>query len=77
LVCKNPKSVDLLEVPDGIKDKYLKQANDIDVNLIMRGLNALSKADISYKSAKNQRLLVEVCLMELCSLKQEQEKKKP
>ena len=77
LVCKNPKSADLLEVPDGIKDKYLKQANEIDVNIIMRALNALSKADVSYKSAKNQRLLVEVCLMELCSLKQEQEKKKP
>lgn len=76
LVCKNPKSADLLEVPDGIKDKYLKQANEIDVNIIMRALNALSKADVSYKSAKNQRLLVEVCLMELCSLKQEQEKKK-
>ena len=77
LVCKNPKSMDLLEVPDAIKERYIKQAKEIDVNIIMRALNALSKTDVSYKSSKNQRLLVEVCLMELCSLKQEQEKKKP
>jgi len=35
----------------------------------------LSKADVDYKSAKNQRLLVEMALMQLCSIKQEQEKK--
>ena len=77
LVCKNPKSVELLEVPDTIKERYIEQAKAVDSILIMRALNALSKADVAYKASKNQRLLVEVCLMELCSLKQEQEKKKP
>ena len=77
LVCKNPKSVELLEVPDTIKERYIEQAKAVDSLLIMRALNALSKADVAYKASKNQRLLVEVCLMELCSLKQEQEKKKP
>ena len=77
LVSKDSKSAQLLEVPDTIKTKYIEQAKSIDSLMIMRALNALSKTDVAYKSSKNQRLLVEVCLMELCSLKQEHEKKKP
>jgi DNA polymerase-3 subunit gamma/tau len=42
----------------------------------MKGLSILSKTDVDYKSSKNQRLLIEVALMQLCSLKQESEKKK-
>jgi DNA polymerase-3 subunit gamma/tau len=42
----------------------------------LRGLQVLSKTDVDYKASKNQRLLIEVALMQLCSLKQEQEKKK-
>jgi hypothetical protein len=41
----------------------------------MRALAILSKADVDFKAAKNQRLLLEVCLMQLCSIKAEQEKK--
>jgi len=77
LVCKDTKSAPLLEVPDAIKSKYLEQAKSIDSSVVMRALHALSKTDVAYKASKNQRLLVEVCLMELCSLKQEHEKKKP
>ena len=76
LVCKDAKSVQLLEVPDAIKSKYLEQSKNMDPHLVMRALNAISKTDVAYKASKNQRLLVEVCLMELCSLKQEHEKKK-
>jgi DNA polymerase-3 subunit gamma/tau len=42
----------------------------------MRALAILSKTDVDYKASKNQRLLIEVALMQLCSLKQESEKKK-
>jgi hypothetical protein len=38
-------------------------------------MNVLTKADVSYKASKNQRLLVEMALMQLCSLQQELEKK--
>jgi DNA polymerase-3 subunit gamma/tau len=75
LVCKDEKSSQLLEVPEGIKSKYVEQSKGLDSQLVMRGLNAISKTDVAYKASKNQRLMVEVCLMELCSLKQEQKKK--
>jgi hypothetical protein len=42
----------------------------------MRALYAISKADVEYKQSKNHRLLVEITLMQMCSLQQELEKKK-
>jgi DNA polymerase-3 subunit gamma/tau len=77
LVCKDDRSAALLEVPEQTQKRYVEQSKGIPHQTITRALYALSKADNNYKSSKNPRLLVEVALMELCSLKQEQEKKKP
>ncbi|MFN5654106.1 MAG: hypothetical protein ACK465_10815, partial [Flavobacteriia bacterium] len=76
LVCKDPKTASLLEAPDSIKQRFIQQANEIEAQRLLRGLQVLSKTDVDYKASKNQRLLIEVALMQLCSLKQEQEKKK-
>jgi len=38
-------------------------------------LGVLSQTDVEYKASKNQRLLVELALMQLCSVKQELVKK--
>ena len=75
LVCKDARTSGLLEVPETIQRKFEEQAKIVDSMAIMRALNVLSKADVQYKSSKNPRLLIEVSLMQLCSLKQEQEKK--
>lgn len=77
LICKDLKTVELLEVGDSIKSRYKEQAGQLDARHIMRALGVLSAADGTYKSSKNQRLLVELTLMQLCSIKNELEKKKP
>ena len=76
LVCKDPKTATLLEAPDSVKQRFITQASEIESQRLLRGLQVLSKTDVTYKASKNQRLLIEVALMQLCSLKQEQEKKK-
>lgn len=76
LVCKDPQTANLLEAPDSIRQRFMQQAADIEATRLLRGLQVLSKSDVDYKASKNQRLLIEVALMQLCSLKQEQEKKK-
>jgi DNA polymerase-3 subunit gamma/tau len=43
--------------------------------MLLQGLELFSKCDISYKAAKNQRLLVELTLMQACSLDDQGEKK--
>ncbi len=75
LVCKDIRTAVLLEVGDAIEQRYIDQSKEVDGNLILRALAVLSKSDVDYKSSKNQRLLVEMALMQLCSLLQEQEKK--
>ena len=75
LVCKDPKTVELLEVGDNIKDRYLQQSQQLDAAMVLRCIGVLNKADVEYKASKNQRLLVELALMQICSVKAEQEKK--
>ena len=77
LVSKDEVTVSLLEVTDSIKKKYAEQCLGIDQNLIIQGLGVINNCDVGYRTSKNQRLLVELTLMQLCSLKyNEAEKKK-
>jgi DNA polymerase III subunit gamma/tau len=68
LVSRDPETVLLLEVGNNIKDKYKEQASKCSPAFLVRALTILNKADIQYKSSKNQRLQVELALMQLCSL---------
>ena len=75
LVCKDVRTAGLLEVSESIQQKYVTQSKEIDASNLLRALGVLSKADVDYKSSKNQRLLVEMALMQLCSINQELQKK--
>ncbi len=77
LVCKDVRTASLLEVGETIEQRYIQQAKEVEAPQIIRALGVLSKTDVEYKSSKNQRLLVEMALMQLCSIKQEFEKKNP
>ena len=75
LVSKDSQTVSLLELSAGLKARYAEQAASCDQNFLLRGLSLISKTDVSYKSARNQRLLVEMTLMQLCFLAVPDEKK--
>ncbi|TNF46677.1 MAG: DNA polymerase III subunit gamma/tau [Bacteroidetes bacterium] len=75
LVCKDMRTASLLEVGESVEQRYIDQAKGIDSPVILRSLAIISKGDVEFKASKNQRLLVELVLMQLCSLQQEQEKK--
>ncbi|WP_347159744.1 DNA polymerase III subunit gamma/tau [Pontibacter chitinilyticus] len=68
LVCKDQATVQLLEVSDNIKAKYAEQSGKSSVSFLLSGLNLVSACDTNYKSSKNQRLHVELCLMKLAHL---------
>ena len=76
LVCKDEKTSNLMEVPPSVIEKYIEQSKLILTNTIIRSLNLINQCDMQFKATRNQRLLVELCLMQLCSLHQEHEKKK-
>ncbi|MCC9136790.1 DNA polymerase III subunit gamma/tau [Pontibacter silvestris] len=68
LVCKDQATVQLLEVSDNIKAKYAEQSVRASVSFLLSGLNLVSTCDMHYKSSKNQRLHVELCLMKMAHL---------
>jgi DNA polymerase-3 subunit gamma/tau len=68
LVCKDDKTLSLLEVPNDIKAKYQTQSAAADQEFILVGLDLLRDAEIQFKSAKNKRLIVEISLMKFTSI---------
>ncbi|GAA3508016.1 hypothetical protein GCM10022393_17790 [Aquimarina addita] len=76
LVCKNPATINLLEVGEATKTKYHEQSQQSSYPFLMRGIELANDCDLKYKTSRNQRLLVELCLMQLASiLTQDGEKK--
>jgi len=68
LVCKDPSTVTLLQVSEAAERKYLEQSALADMSFLLSALSITGQTDINYKSAKNQRLHVELCLMKLANL---------
>ncbi len=77
LVCKNPKTLQLLEVGESTRARYQEQSAAVPVAFLIEGLKLSSEADYRYKGSNNQNLLVELCLLNLSQLYHAAEKKKP
>lgn len=75
LVCKSPETLELLEVGEQTKDKYLKQSQKTSQQFLLKGIELANECDLKYKNSKNQRLLVELCIMQLASITFDGEKK--
>ncbi|TDO26714.1 DNA polymerase III subunit gamma/tau [Sediminibacterium goheungense] len=70
LVCKDPKSAALLDVVEGLQDKYIQTAAAISMSYLVSALNILNEAEIQYKMARNKRLHVELSIIKLNFLQQ-------
>jgi len=70
LVCKDPNAARLLEVVEGMQDRYVATAAKMSMSFIVSSLNLVSDAEFQYKLARNKRLLVELVLIKICYLRQ-------
>ena len=77
MVCKNEATLDLLEVGEDSKQKYLEQSRATSSEFLMTALDIANRCDFEYRNSNNQRLHVELCLMQLASINTDGEKKKP
>jgi DNA polymerase-3 subunit gamma/tau len=73
LVSTDPATVKLLEVSEAFKDHYLRQAAMCNPNFLFRAIETCSQADNAYRTSRNQRLLIELALIKICSF-QDQKK---
>ncbi|UTA66974.1 DNA polymerase III subunit gamma/tau [Emticicia sp. 21SJ11W-3] len=70
MVSKDAQTVKLLQVAESTQRRYQEQAEKLPMGYIMSSLSVGSHLDINYKSAKNQRLHVEIGLMKLSQIQQ-------
>ncbi len=68
LVTKDPVTVSLLEVSEVARSKYLDQSQRSGMSFLLSAMSVGSQCDINYKTSKNQRLHVELCLMKMAKL---------
>ena len=80
LVCKSPETIQLLEVGSQVKQMYLEQSKKTTHSFLIDAIEISNNCDLKYKTSRNQRLLIELCLMQLASItftsKTSEEKKK-
>ena len=69
LVCKDNRTIKLLEVSGDLKERYETQSNLAPLSFILNALKLINDCDIHYKTAKNKRLTVELTLTKLCYIK--------
>jgi DNA polymerase-3 subunit gamma/tau len=77
LVAKDTVTIDLLEVGDNAKKKYLEQSSKASITFLIKSIDKANQCDLNYRASKNQRLLVELTLMQIASITFDGEKKKP
>lgn len=71
LVAKDASTLSLLEVGDSIKQRYLEQSQSWQQQHLLKALELCNKVDLNYRMSKNQRLLVEITLMQICGVKED------
>ncbi|MDO5607669.1 MAG: DNA polymerase III subunit gamma/tau [Capnocytophaga sp.] len=76
LVAKNPKTIALMEVGEETRKKYAQQSQQATTPFLMQAIEIANDCELKYRSSRNQRLLVEIALMQLASITFEGDKKK-
>ncbi len=68
LVSKDQSTVKLLEIGEGIKEKYKKQAADCPLPFLFQALNITNACDLTYKASQDKRLQVELALINIAKV---------
>lgn len=69
LVSRDAKTVKLLEVGETIKSRYFEQGQQCEPMWLLEALKISMKVDTEYRLAANKRLLIELMLLQLATLK--------
>lgn len=68
MVCKDPVTIQLLEVGGEIREKYKVQATRCESDFLIDALQIANDCDLQYKASQNKRLLVELAIIKMAQL---------
>ena len=75
MICQYQSTSSLLEVSEQGRELFQKQSKEVSKELLVDAIDLANECDLNYKSSKNKRLYVELCLMKLATLAMSGEKK--
>ncbi len=73
LVCKDPKTIKLMDVGENVKQKYLEQGAKCHPSFLLKALDISNRCDVNYRTSNNKRLHVELALLQIAALLQNPE----
>ncbi len=65
LVCKDPATLELMEVSGTLRERYQQQAQHMPTQTVLTALNLANDCDLGYRLARNKRLHVEMALLKM------------
>ena len=76
LVAKNIATHSLMEMGEAAQALYQQQSQKTNQEFLLKGIDFANDCDLKYKTSQNQRLSVELTLMQIASITFDGEKKK-
>jgi DNA polymerase-3 subunit gamma/tau len=76
MLCKEIKTIPLLEISESLQKEHEEQAKKLTLNYLLDALDLAHDCELNFKNSNNKRLHVELCVMQLASLHFDGEKKK-
>lgn len=76
LFSTSQRTAAILDIGATIQAKYVEQSKRCETSFLLNAMNILSEADVNFSTSKNQRLLVEIALLKLCTLSEKLNQKK-
>lgn len=73
-MCRDPQTVNLLEVGASIRQRYMEQAKLCDNEFLFEALRIATSCDLNYRVARNKRLHVEFAIISLSRIFTEKKK---
>jgi len=65
LICKDEKTLKLLEVGENVRARYHEQARVSSMSYLLTALNIANDCDVNYRMARNKRLHVEMSIIKM------------
>ncbi|MCR5270273.1 MAG: DNA polymerase III subunit gamma/tau [Prevotella sp.] len=73
MMAKNAETLSLLEVSEQQRQRYVEQAQRVQLPFLYDALKLMNQCDVNYRQSSNKRLLVELTLIEVAQLTQPDE----
>lgn len=68
LVCKDSETLILFNESESVKELYLSQSKNFELDFLIAALKICNETDVQYKSVKNPRLFIEMSILRLASI---------